>query len=149
MDRFRIAVSSLYRVLLVVVAVTLSATTANAQLSGFDGHWVNVDANTPGITTLEIEVSGTHVTVHAFGSCRPADCDWGSIEAHAYTPGGVDADLTATADTVSAAYEMGFATTILIIKLAPPSLLRVESYMRFQDGSQRSNIRTLEFMRRR
>ena len=149
MNKLGLAVSTTQRILLLVVTVALSITTAHAQLSRFHGDWVNVDAASEAIASMKIDVTGARVTVHAFGRCVPRDCDWGLIAAHAYTPDGVDADLAATATTISAVHNRSFAVTILIIELTPQSLLRVERYTSFHDGSQRANLTGVEFMRRR
>jgi len=43
----------------------------------FAGNWANKDPDTRSITRLEIEQSGNRISVHAWGSCTPRDCDWG------------------------------------------------------------------------
>jgi hypothetical protein len=44
---------------------------------GLTGTWTNENAQTHSITRLEIEQTGNLAQVHAWGSCRPHDCDWG------------------------------------------------------------------------
>ena len=66
-----------------VVALSCSAYATIGQLAG---KWKNVDSSTNGITTLEIQVHGNKVTIHAWGKCSPTDCDWGTVDATAYAP---------------------------------------------------------------
>ena len=62
---------------LLVAFVAISATIlVHAQLSQFDGTWVNVNENTRNLTTIHIETDGEVVRVRAFGRCHPMDCDW-------------------------------------------------------------------------
>lgn len=52
--------------------------TAVAQVSQFNGTWLNDDANTAGIPGLIIKNSGQIITVHGYGACQPTYCDWGT-----------------------------------------------------------------------
>jgi len=45
--------------------------------SSFSGAWRNDNAQTRGITRLEVQQSGDGMTVRAWGACSPRDCDWG------------------------------------------------------------------------
>lgn len=120
----------------------------HAQVSRFDGSWVNVDKNTRNLTALHIETDGEDVRVRGFGKCHPMDCDWGWIDAVAYTPDGVGADLAATASAIVATYQRGIATTRLIIKFTNSSELSVETFTKFTDGSDRSSTTYSVTMRR-
>ena len=78
---------SRYIVVLALLALAF-ATAASAQVDRFSGYWNNVDPETRGITALEIAVTGTTVSVQAWGKCHPTDCDWGiASPAYAYAPG--------------------------------------------------------------
>lgn len=49
-------------------------------IDDFVGNWVNIDPDASGMTRLIIEkVDDELVTFHGYGSCVPADCDWGVI----------------------------------------------------------------------
>jgi hypothetical protein len=74
--------------------------TCFANLNQFAGRWKNIDSNTRGITTLTISVRGTAVMVHAWGSCTPKDCDWGTVKALAFAPN-VSSDLYRTAKSAN------------------------------------------------
>ena len=132
-----------------VVFVVISATIeVDAQLSRFDGTWVNVDEDTRNLTAIHIETDGEIVRVRAFGQCHPMDCDWGWVDAFAYTSDGVAADLAATASAVVATYQRGIATTRLVIKFSSPTTLTIDTYTKYTDGSDRSNITHSDAMRR-
>jgi len=110
--------------------VCLMASTCFAGLSQFAGNWKNVDSNTRGITTLEIAVSGTTVRVHAWGSCTPQDCDWGTVQAIAYAPN-VSSSLAATANAMTAVFITNFNQTTLVITPLPGNVLQVQSFTHF------------------
>jgi hypothetical protein len=44
----------------------------------FEGKWNNDNSQARGLTRLEIEQQGKTVKVHAWASCTPQDCDWGT-----------------------------------------------------------------------
>ncbi len=59
--------------------------TANAEktaqalrFSQYNGNWLNDDANTSGITRLEISNNNATISVHAFARCPTGECDWGT-----------------------------------------------------------------------
>ena len=123
--------------LLICLMVLLVASVSFASLNQFAGKWTNVDKNTRGITTLDIQVNGNDVSVQAWGSCQPTDCDWGRVTGYAYAPN-VSSNLAATAQAVSAVYQTGFSQTTLIIKPLG-NQLQAQVLTRFTDGSGRSN----------
>ena len=55
-----------------------NATTTVISVMLLDGHWVNNDAGTHGITRLNISNTALTVLVQAFAWCIPSDCNWGS-----------------------------------------------------------------------
>jgi serine/threonine protein kinase len=58
--------------------VIANATTTITSVMLLDGHWVNNDAGTHGITRLNISNTALTVLVQAFARCTPSDCNWGS-----------------------------------------------------------------------
>ncbi len=48
------------------------------RFSQYNGNWLNDDANTSGITRLEISNNNATISVHAFAKCPTTDCDWGT-----------------------------------------------------------------------
>lgn len=126
-----------YLLVLCFLAIVV-ASGASAQLDQFPGYWTNVDPNTAGVTTLEIGVSGTDVTVHAWGKCHPTDCDWDvAYPSYAYGPD-VSSDLISEALAVSAIWTTGFSETLMIIRPAGGDRLQADVYTRFTDGSGRT-----------
>lgn len=125
-------------IILGVLVLALSlACPAFASIGQFVGKWKNTDANTRGITTLEIGASGTALSVQAWGKCSPQDCDWGMVPGYAYGLN-VSSNLGATASVVTALYKTNFSETILVIR-SGGAHLRADSFTRFTDNSKRSN----------
>lgn len=83
------------------------------NLDKLEGDWKNLDADTRGVTRLQVEVEGEAVKVRAYGSCSPTDCDWGWTEGAPLTTS-FGADLT-TAERVMAEWDQGFAVRTLVI----------------------------------
>jgi hypothetical protein len=127
----------LYHCLAAVLLLLMTATGGLAGMAQFAGSWTNVDANTGGITNLDISVMGTGAQVHAWGKCHPTDCDWGTVQAQAFAPD-VSTDVLSGADTLIAVFVTSFSQTTLVIKPAG-NRLKVDSYDRFMDNSGRSN----------
>ena len=88
-----------------------TATTASADLSDLRGTWINIDENTRGLTKVVIGGSGDVVSMSAWGSCSPSDCEWGEVPATPLTSS-VSAPL-ASADRIVAVYEESFKMSIL------------------------------------
>jgi serine/threonine protein kinase len=55
-----------------------NATTTVISVMLLDGHWVNNDAGTHGITRLNISNTALTVLVQVFAWCTPSDCNWGN-----------------------------------------------------------------------
>jgi hypothetical protein len=122
------------------ILVVFSAT-ANAQKDRFTGSFVSTDPNTRGVTRVVISDD----QIHIWGRCHPTDCDWGTIKVETYAPS-VDADKLTTARAMSAYYEKGFATTIVIITPLAQNRLKVETFTKFRDRSGRSDYTSKEIM---
>jgi hypothetical protein len=116
--------------------------TAAASLDQFAGEWRNSDPNTSGVTRLDIRVTGTNVTVHAWGKCHPKDCDWGQVAATAYGPN-VSADMQTSAQSLAATFQTGFSQTLVILDASASGRLRAQVLTRFTDNSGRKNYREL------
>lgn len=125
-------------------AVCALATVSFASLNEFAGTWKNVDSNTRGITTLEITVSGTAVNVHAWGSCTPKDCDWGTVKALAYAPN-VSSDLAKTANALTAQFKTNFNETLLVIKPVKGKVLQVETFTHFTADNRTNYCNVYQF----
>jgi hypothetical protein len=88
-----------------------AATTASADLSDLRGTWINIDENTRGLTKVVIGGSGAVVSMSAWGSCSPTDCEWGEVPATPLT-NSVSASPE-TADRIVAVYDKSFKMSIL------------------------------------
>ena len=129
---------------LVVGILTFAMTcTGFASLGQFSGKWKNIDPNTRGVTTLDIGVSGTSVTVQAWGKCHPQDCDWGRVNAYAYAPN-VSSDLVNTAKALSAVFKTNFSQTLMIIHPVSANRLQAEVLTHFTDNSGRTDYSAVD-----
>jgi hypothetical protein len=120
-----------------VLLLLLTSADGLAGMAQFAGSWSNVDANTRGITNLDISIMDSNANVHAWGKCHPTDCDWGSVQAQAFAPN-VSSGLLSDANTLIAVFVTSFSQTALVIRPAG-NRLKVDSYDRFTDNSGRSN----------
>jgi hypothetical protein len=118
-----------------------------ADINQFKGFWKNQNANTGGITKVKIQVSGTSVTVQAWGKCAPKDCDWGTVTGYAYAPRAT-ANLAQEARAIIAVFKTSFAQSTLIIQVSGNNNLRVINYRRYTDGSNRTNFYATEYFKK-
>lgn len=125
---------ALFSFLFVGVAHALAPSNTNLL-----GTWENVDPNTRGIIRIIIANNGAGgITVHPFGACHPNPCDIGQVRALVYSNSvgdGVGMHFTAN-------IKSDFAKTILTgtVRNSPRGpRLRVNSYTKFTDGSNRYN----------
>lgn len=135
------------RLLLVVLLLLVVHSVALANINKFAGKWKNVDPNTRGLTTLNIEVKGTRVRIQAFGKCHPTDCAWGSAAGTVYAPS-VESSMVEAAQALSTIYITSFSQVILIIRPAENDQIEVEKLTKFTDESGRANTRYVEKMSR-
>lgn len=110
---------------------------AVASISQFVGNWKNTDANTSGVTRLEINANGAQMTLHAWGKCHPQDCDWGEVQATPFAPN-VSSDIVQTANALSATFNTSFSQTVVIVRPSGNNL-RAEFFTHFTDQSKRSD----------
>ena len=126
-------------VLLGSILTLALASSAFAALNQFRGHWINIDPNTSGVTTLSIDVRGNSVTIQAWGKCHPQDCDWGRVQAYAYAPS-ASSNLQATAQALSAIFRTSFGQTFMVVHpQRQTNRLRAEVMTHFTDNSGRTD----------
>jgi len=54
-------------------------TSAPGAASPFAGTWTNsIPVKNNGLDRLEIAATGNQLSIHAWGTCQPTDCDWGT-----------------------------------------------------------------------
>jgi hypothetical protein len=129
---------SIYWLVLGILALA-SAQCTSAQLERLSGYWKNVDPDTTGVTTLEIDADETDVTVHAWGKFYPTDIDWDYANAsYAYGPT-ADSDPLSEATAISAVWTTSFSDILMIIRpVEDEQRLQADTYTRFKDGSGRT-----------
>jgi hypothetical protein len=82
------------------------------RIEDFAGTWVNVDANTSGMTRLIVrQVNNSVVSFQGFGKCAPTDCDWGVINT-AFTP-----------PRMVATWDFGYKKSIISVERSGVNLL--------------------------
>lgn len=122
--------------LVVSLLLLIASNSVFANLDQFVGKWENTDAKTRGLTRLEITATGTKVKVHAFGDCKPTDCDLGEVEGVAYAPS-VESKLEATAKAITVTYPGG--EMLMVIRPVEGNRLQAEVFTQFTDNSRRSD----------
>jgi len=74
-------------------------------------------------------------TVTVWGSCEPMPCAWGTRPLRVFAPN-VSAKLPRAG---MAEYQTSFSDTWVIVSLAGPDTINVQTFTQFTDGSGRSN----------
>ena len=118
-----------------------------ADIGQLVGKWKNVDPETRGLAILEIDVTGNQVMVHAWGTCHPTACDWGSVRATAFAPN-VGSRLPDQARTLLALFNSGFNEKMVVIDVVAGDKLRVEALTRFTDNSRRTAYSAVDTLSR-
>ncbi len=129
-----------------VTLIALLLTHALAQLGELDGAWINADADTRGITRIEISADAAGATIKAWGACSPQDCEWGEARATGYASSASD-DLSEAGSALIAAYTFPHAETMMTI-VRSGERLEVGAFTRFTDGSGRTAYHRGETFRR-
>jgi hypothetical protein len=108
----------------------------------FLGSWKNMDEKTRGITRIAIRNEGKALLLQVWGRCHPTDCDWGSVQATAFSGSieGRGSDIR----SIGAVFKTGFAETNLSIYPVDGNIIRVESTTHFTDRSGRSDYAASE-----
>jgi hypothetical protein len=119
------------------LAVTTPARASDAQ---FQGYWFNVNPATADLVRITIGGTPGSMVVDPFGACSPSACEWGWQPLTTY--GNNVSDTNHNAGT--AVYDQGFAKRIMTFQLLSPSLMSVDTYSLFTDGSGRQNYHTRE-----
>lgn len=123
-------------------ATAEAAATATAQaetLASFVGDWVNVDANTGGMTRLIIEkVDDATVAFHGYGSCVPSDCDWDAMVGDAER---MPSKVPVTGPKLVGTYEFGFVTKRISVERSGDQLVAevLDDYPESDSRTDRTN----------
>ena len=128
-----------------VVPLTLFSFPGPAQAlcasDPMDGRWENVDLNTRGITTIVYNFRcqdqilcdesgncsrGEPTGINVFGSCSPADCDWGERPVTVHQSG----------NWKYAIFDQGFARKIVWLRLESNGQLTAVSDVDYRDSRE-------------
>ena len=130
-----------------IVALVLFFTTSNAQsLASYNSNWINVNAATRNIVSINVVVAGGTATVQAQGACTPTLCDWGVQATTAYAPN-VGTNPASVAKGLTSAFSNSFSKIILTAELRG-DVLEVTTFTTFTDGSGRFPFMNTENFRR-
>jgi DNA-binding beta-propeller fold protein YncE len=116
-------------------SVAASGTTVHAPVPTsvtlrFIGSWMNEDANTRGISRVEVRSDVNAVVAHMWGKCHPQDCDWGEAR--------VDVSDAPTG-TLNVKWVLSFAQRTQRITVLSDGRLKVDSHTHFTDNSGRAD----------
>ncbi len=135
----------LRRFLITILGILLTAGLANqsaAQVSQFEGDWVNADADTDGLTRLMIRNESGALQVQAWGSCTPVDCEWGTVGGVPYTTD-INQDMFQTAQMITAMFDSATGRMTLLIEPISADQLQVTTLRQYTDASGRSNVHSV------
>jgi len=85
------------------------------------GQWINEDVNTDSITRINI----TDGSVHMWGRCSPADCDWG------------EAPYLVSDNSLAVSWDQGFVIRAQVLSFVSEDRLCLVTESRFTDGTDR------------
>jgi hypothetical protein len=101
---------------------------APAPTDSLMGTWRNVDANTRGLTRLDIgQDEELPLTFHAWGKCEPQDCDWGVTKA------------VQDGDGWAGVFRFGFVTTTVRVRWQGSHLV-AQVHDQFAPGDPRGTM---------
>lgn len=110
-----------------LLAALLPASGQTNDTAGFIGDWTNKDFQTRSVTRVQIRLAGGHVSVHAWGRCHPAECDWGNATA------------TVNGRVLSVTWKESFAVRTQEFTLQTDGSLQVSEHTHFTDNSGRKD----------
>jgi cytochrome c biogenesis protein CcmG, thiol:disulfide interchange protein DsbE len=122
------------KALLMLITSCLAAQASVLDLT--HGTWINEDQQNGGVTQIVVRLDGSHVVGHAWGACRPTDCDWGEAEVELWN--GIPLII----------WKQGFSTTRMQLVPQPDGRLLVVYHEEFQDDSGRSLTAQAQFFSR-
>jgi hypothetical protein len=106
-----------------------------ADITPLLGNWMNSNPTTEWIKRFELAEQGGTFTLHTFGANEPAD--WGETEVSTYQDNIGEMAFYAR-------YDLGFVEPVLAANTSK-GLIVVAAFLRFQEGSERTNFLCREF----
>jgi hypothetical protein len=121
-------------------------------LQQYVGEWTSIDPNTPNLTKIIITNTGD-LTVQAFGSCVPKDCDIGTNKLHLISDNVDKNSNIIPFDHGLAIWDMDYAKKIMKLRIhmgTRPELTQryVETTTIFKDNSGRRNYHHSTIMKK-
>lgn len=131
------------------VPTSLSSTHGEigSNMTYFAGGWQNIHPATAGILKIQIRIADSTMFVHAWGKCRPTNCDFGEVQAQGIGSN-MDSQPGAGVREVTAQFRNNVRQLALTIHPAPNDHIRVEALTSFIDQSGRAPLaKVLVFQR--
>lgn len=118
-----------------------------SNMTYFAGSWQNIHPATAGILKIQIRMADSTMFVHAWGKCRPTNCDFGEVQAQGIGSN-MDSQPGAGVREVTAQFRNNVRQLALTIHPAPNDHIRVEALTNFIDQSGRAPLaKVLVFQR--
>ena len=105
-----------------------------------EGQWANVDPQAKGLVAIIV----SKATVHPFGACQPAACDWGEVKGQGFASHVDGHDVAA----ILASYDTQLSQTVLTVSLDLDGRLRVQRFVHFLGGGQRTDASSVDYFTR-
>ena len=105
------------------------------EKSDFDGLWINVNEERPGITKCKISYENNSFIVQMWGNCQPQDCDWGENIANEVKKGTNKFELI---------WDSGFAESSITYEIINGQLKMMQK-RHFKDNSGRQDYEIVEY----
>ena len=128
--------------LVLALSVLCSSGPASATINDFTGTWTNTNADTRGMTRIKVKRMGGAITVQAWGSCSPNDCDWGTVSVTPYA-GSASADALGDTASLVATFDQGFSEKAIVMTRQGSKLV-ARLYTKFTDDSGRTAYTTTD-----
>lgn len=113
-----------------------------SNMTYFAGNWQNIHPATAGILKIQIRIADSTMFVHAWGKCRPTNCDFGEVQAQGIGSS-MDSQPGAGVREVTAQFKNNVRQLALTIHPAPNDHIRVEALTSFIDQSGRAPLAKL------
>lgn len=144
-------------ILLFIIAVIVNSVSWSQKpsdlreklLQQYAGEWTSIDSNTRNITKVIIKNTG-NMTVQAFGSCAPKDCELGTTELYLISDSVDNSSNVIPFDHCLAIWDMEYAKHIMKFRIqtGPSPQLHVDNTVVFKDNSGRSNYNLFTILKK-
>ena len=126
-------------------AILMAASASASPLNSWIGTW---EKSSGSLVSVTVSNNGGVLKVNAKGQCTPNPCDWGTVNATAFSPN-VSTGASANTQAIIAVFNQGFATKTLLLQGQSGDNLRYRTFTRFTDGSGRSDYTNNGILKRK